>query len=646
MSSRTPRTTIPMPALPMTSATDQRPAEPIPIVPDIVTRLAPSTNTRSSTGDTTVLDVFADNREPLCSWIYSISHSIQSGLYSTNPMASPASILAYTQIMFVAFAFTIDAKLRFTPTPSAYAILNDAMQTLIFETLLEFPVPAFAHLEFEALRPHFDELADNLCFFASLGSSSFFHDFGRLIPATAFTAMHNLLAQLPTNTNYATLAANYYGLTIASADLGQTAPVNLTPGHFFGSVTSTLTNNVYHYYPNWFNRRIDNLLTANAIRVVNASATVTRLPMFTPATVTTANYNPYLYAIGYDYRNAGSILELVRNLAGFIKDIFPASRPLSAYTQMGTPEIARHLVFNSCLPTWHTGTAPTAAQLTADNANPFRDYAHMRTPTQFATEINFLVSYPTPATTTTPASFTAVAPVQPTGSTGRFAHLTSASDTPSAVCQARLFSEEQHATPDAAIFDPSSRDLTHLAAVITSGKKIETNDASAIGLLLPHPLYALNQQNAAHIQGALPFRQVRDATTNQPFVARRRTHNALTRSAQILIRGIPSQITVPLFVRALVTPVSTLPANGNIIDAVLPGSNTVSCNYAPFGINAFSAPLGSPRNTVPDAFFPVWSSYRYFDTETQTWYILPTLRHIYGTRARLFTTLHPSLRIN
>nr|QOI17258.1 capsid protein [Caloscypha fulgens partitivirus 6] len=646
MASRAPRTSIPMPSLPMTTATDQRPAEPIPIVPDIVTRLAPSTNTRSSSGDTIIIDVITDNREPLCSWIYSIGHSIPSGLYSTNPMASPASILAYTQIMYVAFAFTIDAKLRFTPTPAAYNILNDAMQTLIFETLLEFPVPAFAHLEFDALRPHFDDLSDNLCYFASLGSSSFFHDFGRLIPATAFTAMHNLLAQLPTNTNYASLAANYYGLTITQADLGPNQAVNLTPGHYFGTCTTSQTQNTYHYYPNWFNRRIDNLLTANAIRVVNASATVSRLPMFTPANVTPANYNPYLYAIGYDYRNAGSILELVRNLAGFIKEIFPASRPLSAYTQMGTPEIARHLVFNSCLPTWHTGNAPSSAQLLAENANPFRDYAHMRSPSQFATEINYLVNYPTPAANTTPASFVGQNPVSANANTGRFAHLMTNSTNVNEVHSARIFDDQLHSTPDAAIFDPTSRDLTHLAAVITSGKKIETNDSSAIGLLLPHPMYALNQQNAAHIQGAVPLRQIRDATTNSAFIVRRRTHSTAQRAAQILIRGLPSAITIPLFSNTFTTPVFTIPARDNVLDAIFPGIAPNVCNYAPFGLNAFAAPLGRNRTNIPDQFFPLWSSYRYFDTESQTWYMLPTLRHIYGTRARLFTTLHPSLRIN
>jgi hypothetical protein len=539
-----------------------------------------------------------------------------------------------------------DAFLRPTPSIAAQAILNDHLLRHIFELTLDLSVPVFAYADFEALMPHFDDLADNLSYFSSFAGSSLLHDFGRLIPCTNFIRLHNLLAELPTNTSYRQLAENFYA-TVTCIVTIQGNNVNITPGHYFGT---TLTNAVPNHrrYRNWLNMQIDQLITANAIRVVNAMATVTRLPLDTPALVNAANYNPYTYLIGYDGNNAQSLLNMLRSMNDFVKMLYPSARPLRSFTQIGTNEIVRHLTLESVLPTWHTLGTPDHATIVANNL--FAPGTSPRTPAQFATEIAYLVATNI-AVPAAPVPFDAAighAATPPVATDFRLEIVTATAAPPGHNTDLiRLFDATKHVQPQFMIFDPSSSSRAHLAAVITSGKLIETHDLSMIGIPLPSPARPLGLQNSQYVLGAIMMRYIRDSTTNTRFIARRRHFHQVQRLAQLFVRSLANAVIVPIFQAGPVTPVTAHAGQGVLgLPSVLPGTTLSShLDHALNGINVFSSPIGSTDSTVPDQFHPLWSSYRFYDQESQSWYMLPTLRHIYGTRARYSGTLHPSLRI-
>jgi hypothetical protein len=650
MASRARQAIAPPPAPPVQIGEDGRPVVPTPIVPDVITRLAPDTNTVTDSGSSVTLDVIADNRDPHVSWIYSISHSIENSAYARSPVASPASLMAYTSLMYTALMFYIDGYLRPVPSQHASAILNNQDMLLVFQALLDLAVPSFAAPSFEAMMPHFDELAENLMYFGSYASASLAHDYGRIIPLTMYTTLHNLLAVLPTNTSYPILAFSYYTSVIAELTVNATN-VNITPAHLSAALFSDGTDT--RRYHNWFERSLDSLITANAIRVVNATATVSRLFFHRPAQYTTAQgeFNPYLFAIGYNFDNREAILQLAASLNEFTHSILPSSRPLRAFTQFGTQEIVRHLSFDSVLPTWHTLAVPDNTQSPTDaQKNLFNGVTAPRTPTQFATAISFLVARPAPAATTTPPSVPVIRGEQPAAPNDQDVMIQlvtrTAADPPALSDLVRLFNAERHTNARALIFDPATSARSHLAAVMISGKKIETNDISLVGMPTPHAAQPLGPQNSQHVLGAIPIVKTVNSGSQSPTVVRRRNWTLTPRTVQLFAQGAAQFLSIPNFRPGLVTPVTAVTPPGTHVQPFLPGVTLFNqITNARDGINVFTATLGAVP-AVPDEYYRIWSSYRYYDRESRIWYVLPTLRHIYGSRARLSGTQHLSLRLH
>jgi hypothetical protein len=553
--------------------------------------------------------------------------------------------------MYTGLMFYIDAYLRPVPSEHASAILNNQDMLLVFQALLDSLVPSFAAPSFEALMPHFDELAENLMYFGSYASASLAHDYGRLIPLTMYTSLHNLLAVLPTNTSYPVLAFSYYSSVIAELTVNATN-VNITPAHLSAALFNDGTTD--RRYHNWFERSLDSLITANAIRVVNATATVSRLFFHRPAQYTTERgfFNPYLFAIGYNYDNREAILQLAASLNDFTHQILPQSKPLRAYTQFGTQEIVRHLSFDSVLPTWHTLTVPENTQSPTDQQkNLFNGVTPPRTPTQFATAISFLIPRPPPSSTGIPPAVPVIRGEQPPAPNNNDVMIQlvapSTTDPNPTTPLITLFNAVLHVNARAVIFDPASSARSHLAAVMISGKKIEVHDISMIGMPTPHATQSLGLQNSQHVLGAIPIAKTANSGSQAPTIVRRRLPNIISRTAQLFVQGASHMMSIPNFRPGPVTPITAVTPPGTHTTPFLPGVTLINqITNARDGINVFTSQLGSPPANVPDEYYRIWSSYRYYDRETRVWYILPTLRHIYGSRARLSGTQHLSLRLH
>jgi hypothetical protein len=538
----------------------------------------------------------------------------------------------------------------------AQRIMNDSLASHVFDLCLDLLVPSFALYEFESLRPHFDPLADNFCYFSSLAGTTFFNDFGYHFPATIWIHLHNLMATLSARCSYDELAPRFLTTTVTEA-VAATGNVALTPAHYFAATITATTNPTSRRAPNWFNRIIDDFLAPNTIRVINAQATISRLPVDNPATADIVNYNAYTYLTGYTQDNAQEMLRLLRALNDFTKHTYPQSKPLRNYITTGTDEIARHLSFDSVLPTWHTQTAPSLADIYTPNGpnnlfGPSPPAGSSMTSTQFASAIQYLVPRPQPSTdpATTPPSIVTVSGVlpDPNPTNGVLLELTEENPPtlPDVNTYVRQFNSIRHTLPPCLIFDPVSSATSHLASVLTAGKIIVTNDVSGIAITIPSVLTPLNTVNAHFIQGAIPRSHTRNNLTGTPFIVRRRNWETQHRPAQAYFRSLLDRIVIPTFRIGTILPVASTHRPTQVTQ-LFPGTvATRHVNNALDGINVFSNPLGAPWSNFPENTVPVWSSYRYYDRESKQWYILPTLRHIYGVRSRYFGSLHPALRIN
>ncbi|BAV56300.1 capsid protein [Fusarium poae partitivirus 2] len=643
-----PRTTIPAPPPPepIQAATDPNtPAPPNPLH-DITQAINAPGNVTSNEGDLFILDTVPDHRFPLLSWLYSIPRVLQPTAYSQAPNASPASLLGYTYLMYIGLLFHNDAFQRPSPSKHARSILSDYYLATFFNSLLDLPVPAFAALDFEALRFFNHDLASNLVAIGSEAGFSFAHDFGRFFTAGTFFGLHATLATMPGNTQLAAAQLAFSKMTVARITTAPGQTVNLAPGHLFGTVMNDTP------YLNWLNTRLSAILNQSEIRSMASRPNAGRIPMFAIPEQEMSDVNPYLLMMSISDDNLELLTSWIRNLASFTRETLTTSRPLRNYTQPGNPEVLRHLVFEAPPPTWHSDSLGTHTSLnpTPEPQNPFRVGNHPHTHTQFAAARNFRTrsGIPAPIATNNPLAANAAAP--PSVDNSWFASLVSTNENAhpnDPVVRRRLTADGHFAnTPRAVIFEPTSatESTAHHVAVITSGKIIESGDFTGTVIPTVHPRRNLYLQNTHYLSGAVLISQTRPAIRNEYFDIHNVTDEDLLRSPLGILRGYSSRLRLPLFRQGIVERALTF-ESANFSSLIASGATLLPNAHRAFdSTNVFLAP-DNQGHLVDDEIWPIWSSYRHYNQEARQWYVLPSLRHIFGTQARTFLTDHPSRRI-
>lgn len=651
----TPRSSIPPPPTPVPASSSGAPPVPPYSGPDIVTTINASGNVSSDDGAPTTIDVTPDMRYHLISWIFSIQHGITSSDYSASPFASPASLLGYTIVMMVSLLYFGDSIQRHTMSAPARQIFDSNFLAQFFDMLLDLPVPAFATHEFESLRVFLDPLALNLMFVPDLALSEFLIDFGRHFPAAIFFRLHNLQASLPANVSPNMLLRRFYQLNVAQVTFDNGATnVNVTPSMFFGLHHPDPANaNVL--YRNWLNIMVNRIVTSQAIRPVFTAPTIGPLPIHPVAFANNAAYNPYLFLTGLNLENAPAMLSAVRSIGSFITKIFPTSKPLRAYTQLGSESITRHLIFDYPVPTWTSnGTQVPDAAFPNDNELVYSTHS------AFARLINFATSPADPVTAPDGANnfFNArrFVPRDPPTAHNAVSHNIE-EDVPPANTEDPI-SWVLNRTDDAPyrrdlsqpaclIFDPFTGTSTHLAPVLTSGIIIEEGSLSSVSLPVQRPSSLLFSTNAQHINGAIPFSRINDAVVSpHDYHFRSVASPQWPNLPQGFTFGPFGSLRIPILRRGIVqTDVTTGQTRATYRH--FPGVELARhSRFIGAALNFFGITLGTQGNNG----FPsikLWSSYRY---ESQvpgnnTRYMIPSLRPIFGSRSRTHGSQHPATRI-
>jgi len=647
MSSRAaPRQPIDLapPPVPIPSAEDGSAPLPPNTTPDVIAALNASGNVASDDGALTIIENVCDMRFPLVSWIYSITHAIPHTVYASSPHASPPSVLAYTMILFTGLLYFNDSRLRPHPSAAAQMIINDATASMFYNALLDMPVPAFAANEFTANQNYTDSLASSLTTICSLAAAHLFTDFGRLIPASTFLLLHNAMTDLPSNTTPTNLLHSFYAFIVYQINFGTPAApdnVDITPAMLFGSCLNDIR------YNNWLNARIEMLVSSLSIRSVHSGPTVGRLPFAIPARLLHTDINPYHFLSGYSPENVNSLLQVVRSLGFHAKEAFPNSLPLRNYTQPGTTEAVKHLIFTSPTPTW-TSKATIAALPPKTDSRIFVPGTNPSSHDSFALAIHWLTEKLPP--TDTPAANNKTRKVirstRPATAEPLDLTLDMVTPTPDPLPLDKIewivnSTKDSHAHPRCLIFDPTENNRAALARVLISGHVIEIHDLTAVATTLARPDVSLHTTNATHINGAIPMAHLRPAVNNllPLHVQSIAAYNHLT-LPQAHFRGPPGPLRAPAPAPGLVEFEELNPSSPS---SLLPGAEMYHNATRPGDVlNVFGCRLG----TAPSAGSPsvaLWSSYRYIDPVTFQIFVLPSLRPIYGTRARHHTSEHTTI---
>jgi hypothetical protein len=549
--------------------------------------------------------------------------------------------------MYIAALFHNDASNR--PTVSHYArpLIADHFMYQFFTRLLDLPIPGFVALDFEAIRFFNHDLATNLVAIGSCAGFDFQLDYGRFFTAGTFFGLHSTLAMLPGNTQLAAAQLAFTRMTIATITMPNGTNVDLTPGHLFGIVM-----NDQPYY-NWLNIRLASILNQSEIRTMASRPNAGRIPMFAIPQQNFDSVNPYLFMMSLSDSNMDVIDSWIRNMAAFITETFPSARPLRQYTQIGNSETLRHLVFEAPPPTWHSSSlGPIMTNPPVPDAqNPFRPANPWHTHTQFAAARNFrqrsgLPNVTMPAQNPDPNLFNAARPAAVANTWHASCVMPNAPpNNNDPVVRRRLVNDGHFAnTPRCAIFEPTSGNdaSAHHVAVITSGKLIEIGDITATVLPVVHPRRNLYLQNTQYSSGAILRQTIRPSIGNDHFDIHQVTDEELIRSPLGFIRGFFHRVRIPWFRQGVVLAAVTPPGGNNSM--IVAGATALShAQRAQDATNVFLAP-DNHGHILPEGSINMWTSYRYYNTDAQEWYWLPSLRHIPGTSARTFQSDHPSRR--
>jgi hypothetical protein len=634
---------------------DGRPIIPPMITPDLHARLANPHQYETDPGSNEVLHNVIDFRFPLIAWITTISTNLDISAFSSNPAASPQSLLGYCFSLVVAFNWFSDICHNLAPSRYAQTLL-DSHQTFVsfLEDMLDLYVPSFMVPEIMQWQSIFSEYAATFRRITCFDTADFPHDFGRHFPTTMFFGLHNQLATIAARSTYSEIAKMYYSTTVATITVAGN-PVPLTPANYLAAAFLNAPANTVSFFRNWLNQSFDVLLAPNSVRSTFGTVTIRRLPLNTISYTSFDDYNPYTFLMSWTHENDLPLREIFSSLSDWTKTTFSSSQPLRNFIQIGSRPLVQYLSFRTALPTWHTQSTPDRTQYGDENHTFF---ATSMTAVQFAERIAFCANRPalpaTPDATnilvapgrdleTPPAGSSRIDLVRPTPST---APTDPANDT-----FRRAFNTESMFLAHCRILCSSELAPASFGPILTSGLLVETNSISMIGLPTPSPNRSLHKDNSRICLGGIRLSNTKTAFTGtgEVFFVKRTEFGMTADTTQFFAYGPSRRLVLPRFLQGIVSVGrNATDANSGIawLARFFPGSWIYdNVRRSMDALNYYADAIDRNVNYLPENEIVFWSSFRYRAPVTREVFVLPSLEHLVGTQYRMVTSSHPAERI-
>lgn len=635
---------------------DGRPIIPPMITPDLHTRLANPHQYETDPGPNEVIHNIVDFRFPLIAWITTISTNLDISAFSSDPAASPQSLLGYCFSLVVAFNWFSDICHNLAPSQYAQTLLDSRQSFVSFlEDMLDLYVPSFMVPEIMQWQSIFSEYAQTLRRITCFDTADFPHDFGRHLPTSLFFGLHNQLASIAARSTYSEIAKKYYSSTVATVTIHGN-PVNLTPANYFAAAIRTATPGINTFFRNWLNQSFDVLLAPNSVRTTFGTVTIRRLPLDPVAVTDFADYNPYTFLMSWTHGNDLPLREIFSSLSDWTKTTYTSAQPLRNFIQVGSRPLIQYLSFRTALPTWHTQTTPTHSEY-GNEDHPFFD--RPGSADLFATMISFATDRPQ-MPRTPDARNILVAPGRdldplPEGSSRidlvRPTPSTAPADPANDESYSASFDPTTMTLPRARLLSSTELAPASFGPILTSGLLVETNSISLIGLPVPNPNHSLFKDNSRFCLGGIKLTMTKNAFTgtNEVFWIKKISHGNPTDTTQFFAYGPSHRMYVPRFLQGIVN-IGQNATNANSglawLARFFPGSWILdNSRRAMDALNYYGESADNKTRYIPDNEIVFWSSFRYRHPTTREVFVLPTLEHLTGTQYRMVTSSHPAERI-
>lgn len=624
---------------------------------------------RVDSSNTFIIDTFPDFIPIICMIIFHANYYAHSIDSTNHAKASVPTFVAYCLSICYGYFLLSDMYVRPTPSAAAQEWKNSSYREDFAKFLASLPVPDFLSDFLRAFPVVADETRSNVLFVPSAAGFRYKRFFGRFFPVIAFTNLHDVTAEMPSNTPRHDILNETYGRILYSI----TAMYNGSPafhaslGNFIGfGYTTTGTNRNGHSASRLY-QAFESVFNSVLFRDYQRRHTLAAINLV-PKTYPTSYMNVYDLLFSADANNLSELRVVFTSISALFKGNIKSDGDLASFfdNQSGL-SILRHGYSELQLPTFHH------TQLIADSDSGLEHpltatlRPRPRTPAQVATEIGFLVpgnlalsiTHEQPAAT---CDTDRAHPVTLTHTGWPFNLLLAArnprtapdtdsvTQVPHPTNDFIQFDEEHHVYPRVRVLSPADESTVDAWMATAFGMVIQSFEID--GSVVPHPdaTLSLGTENTWFADSAISlefvFRSTFLAKDNAaPVRARKRVHRPRQQAMPAALLFVDrTKINLPQ-----IAPETGTNISGNTLPGmtIVPSVTWIQKAKSFLGFTT-AYPLSPNENTFPgydSADIYVWSPYTYTSVSPQQdgpvahneqrTYFLTNLRTIYGTRHRL-----------
>jgi hypothetical protein len=614
--------------------------KPNSIIFDFTSKCNFATLTESNIGKNFIIDVQPDTRYITSVIISEINRNFSMIDVKSLRYITEFSLVSYSLIIYYSAILLLDINHARGFTAQTQNWNTEHKRQQLLNLLKDCVVPEFLIDCIKSLAPMNDTKNERLQLLPSFSAAIFPHDYGRLIPASLFFIMHNIIATCRVQQNPQNLIDILMSTQIATYNNHDYYVTNILCG-------PALIGNQPSIYYNWFYNKVTSIFVPGTFRTMLVRFGLSQFKV-TPPTSQNEEFAYYDYLLGFNDENFMHIKNLCLEVNDVTRQIpdFGKTKLIDVLNAMDGIQIGSHTIEPHYFTTWHsfpptpvgtdqniTTTRPISVTTLYENGRLFPPYTA-------GTHTG-----PTPVLTVRP-------PPSPTPS-GEFDEQQSTLREPMDVSHLYLVSNISNLDPrvehfdymtrtdpnsfegDCYLFQPYQTRVEDAKYTIANGIKIENLSFDAFSTFIPTPKDALGPENNRFLIGAitadsiLPMSPNPNRTNTQILsVRQRRESSDGPLNNGLILRTTRSNI-YPQFNITRVHQLLSRPSGYSY-------SITNEINRAN---NYYSTQL--PASETRTRKKHLWSSYRWLEDQFQSpsnpW-LFSTMRNLYGTRV-------PSIRL-
>nr|QLC36794.1 capsid protein [Sarcosphaera coronaria partitivirus] len=430
--------------------------------------------------------------------------------HKDHAKSSTPIVAMYLMTLYHAFFLLNDLHVRPTPSAHARSWSETSWKYEFAQFLLTLPVPTSMETIFAQLYATQTDRTNNIFLIPS--ATGFQHDihYGRFIPLSFFTHIHDCIATMPGNSTRLAIMNDLLPRVLYKLRPTAGTAFDSVLADILGVTATGNANATGHYCASKFYQKFTSVFNPVLFRDFHRRSSLATIDLAVPS-FRTLYPNAYDVLFSATSMNLPELKTVLQSMSSLLSGSVPMSKNLCQIisSASGTNAFA-HGYSTFALPTWSSNM-----NLPAGNAFPPLTTLTAQTPTERSSSISFLQP---PAAR--PAAATDITDVDLAGTTPSVSarywpfSLLNQIDSPTPYPHTTQFvtftddTEKDHTYPKVLILDISGSKTVSAHLATLTGKIIESFELDGTTIEIPRADKSLGLQNALFADSAIPYKYV------------------------------------------------------------------------------------------------------------------------------------------